>query len=143
MAEFIKQSEFSSTTDRTKRRTMFLNFMDNNFRIWIREYYVNYPDGDQITLYILSKIGKERIVEFESETNRTFDELKRCIGLRIPMIIAEMVGESNTESFRNPSTYKNSTRSVSVDWNEISSWVKSYTPHRITEAGKKILGNIE
>ena len=131
MAEFISQESKPSNTARTQQRTAFLESLDNDIQSHILDYYRLNPWGYQVTLQVLFDLGKEKIESLVQEHKRSLGEIKQCLGLRIPILLCDLIGEENVLTYRDTKTLKNSKRPLPSDYKELSGWVSSYTPHMI------------
>jgi hypothetical protein len=138
LSEFIPQATVRSTTARTLERTAFLEPLDAQMRAIITAYFRQEPEGTQVTLAVLSGLGKARLKRLEKESKRTFDEVKQCVGLKVPILLAKMFGDDHVATYRDPATKKASTRSRSANWPDLA-WVSRYTPHQVSTKGRKPL----
>lgn len=134
MPEFISQARYRSGTSRTAQRTAFLAPLDARIRRLIQEYFASTPAGSQVTLYVLQGLQRAALADFARLHRRTLGEVKQCVGLRVPILGAQMAGHDNWETYRDETTNKWPTRSRSKDWMNLG-WVSRYTPHCVNAVG--------
>jgi len=71
--------------------------------------------------------------------DRSLDTLKQDIGLFVPMLLCELVGPENVETYRDPVTGRSSARAVPAAWADLRDLLSRYTPHRLTSDGLRAL----
>ena len=143
MAEWISQAEekMCSATSRTIARTRFLRPIKEELIGVIDAYFEEDPDGEEVVLACLKSLGKSRLEALGKPTNTGLPSMKQDIGLYIPILLVERFGKDGIETYRDPKTRRNSTRSPGRAWPDFydktgKSWVSRYTPHRLTARGK-------
>ena len=94
-------------------------------------YFRMHPDGEQVTLHVLDGLGRTLIDGIARATRGTRGTVKQAIGLRVPILLAQMAGPDNVATLRDPGTMKCSTRMRTANWPDLA-WVSRYTPHVVS-----------
>ncbi len=122
--------EYSSDTHRARARTGYLEQARPDVEAAILNYLDGCPDGTQMTLAVLNWLGRERLDEIAEVGGRTFDTLKKDIGLFVVLVAIDLFGPARVETLRHEQSGRNSTRMRTADWPDLE-WVARYTPHRV------------
>jgi len=131
VADFIKQSIYSSDSARTRQRTAFLEDVRSTIEMGIAEYLEKHPNGEQITLHVLDTLGEAWARHLATDRQWTLEEIKQAIGLYVPIVLCDMFGPDKVETLRQEDSKANSTRKVTKDFPKLTGWVTAYTPHRV------------
>ncbi len=134
MAAFINQIKISTETTRTLSRVKYLlEAIGGRLEVLIKEYFSNNPNGETVTLEVFKTLGKPEIKRLAKEFGRKVDEVKKDIGMAVPIIGARLYSAEKFQTYRNMKTGKNSQRKTPVNYRR-SIDIENYTPHRIKEA---------
>lgn len=129
-AEWVRQSKVCSATAGTRERTAWLRPFRGTFVVAIRSYFQREPDGEQVTLECFCAISRSVLVAAGAAVGRAEQDVKKDVGLYVPILLTELVGPENVLTYRSHETRKNSTRPRSSRWSSID-WVANYTPHKL------------
>ena len=133
MAAFINQKISPTETKRTLSRVNYLlESIGDHLEVLIKEYYLNNPNGETVTLEVFKTLGKLEIVRLAKEFGKKAEEVKKDIGIAIPIIGARLYSAKKFQTYRNVRTGKNSLRKTPVKYRR-SVDIENYTPHRIKE----------
>ena len=111
MALYVSQRDFPSETPRTQTRIKYIrDDIGVIITDLIREYFTKHPDGENVTLEVFEALGQEKVVEISNRYHKTIDEIKRDIGLSIPIFGAQIFSPENFLTYRNEKNGKNSLR---------------------------------
>lgn len=133
MATFINQTKISTETTRTLSRVNYLlEAIGDNLERLIKEYFSNNPTGEAVALEVFKTLGKHEIKRLAKEFGRKVEEVKKDIGIAVPIIGARLYSAKKFQTYRNEKTGKNSQRKTPVNYRR-SVNIESYTPHRIRE----------
>ncbi|MBU51857.1 MAG: hypothetical protein CL920_24470 [Deltaproteobacteria bacterium] len=127
-AQWVLQSDVTSITPQARNRTEYLQPLRSEVANIVRGYINAHPDGEEVTLEVLERIGKERLKEVAPE--KDLMQLKRDLGLLAAQVFVDLVGAMFVESLRRPDGRTASTRRCR---REGLDWVHSYTPHRLVQ----------
>ncbi len=133
MAEFINQTNIPTETNRTLSRVNYLlEAIGDHLEILIKEYFSIHPNGETVTLEVFKTLGKSKINRLAKEFGRKAAEVKKDIGIAIPIVGARLYSAEKFQTYRNMKTGKNSSRKTPVADRRIVD-IENYTPHRIQE----------
>jgi len=133
MATFINQIKISTETNRTLSRINYLlEAIGNRLELLIQEYFSNNPNGERVTLEVFKTLGKPEIQHLSKKFGKKTEEIKKDIGIAIPIIGARLYSANKFQTYRNIKTGKNSLRKTPVSYRK-SVDIMNYTPHRIEE----------
>lgn len=131
MAIFISQREIPSETPRTRTRVQYIrDDIGAKLKDLIRYYYKNNPEGETVTLEIFKALGQEKIIDISGRYHKTVNEIKRDIGLAIPILGAQIFSPENFLTYRNENNGKNSLRKTPTIYRE-NVIITNYTPHKL------------
>jgi hypothetical protein len=133
MAQWVFQSEFSSITAAARSRTAYLTPMLEIVLDAIRAYLREDPQGEEITLFVLKTLGRERLRSFSKE--RSFHRVKQDVGLLVPQALVDSFGAMRVQTLRRDDRKAPSARRNT--WADLH-WVNSATPHRVLPASAKV-----
>ncbi len=130
--EFIPHTHprYSSNTPRARARTAWLEPSRAVVEAAVLDYFEAHPDGTQMTLAVLSRLGRQRLDALAAAGGRSFDTVKKDIGLFVVLVAIDLFGLARVETLRHQASGRNSTRMRTADWSELD-WVARYTPHRV------------
>jgi len=133
MATFINQTKISTETTRTISRINYLlEAIGDHLEVLIKEYFSNNPNGEAVTLEVFKTLGKPEIKRLAKEFGKKVEEVKKDIGMAVPIIGARLYSAEKFQTYRNMKTGKNSQRKTPVNYRR-SVDIENYTPHRIKE----------
>lgn len=121
---------FSSDTPRARRRTDWLQPLGDVVLRIAAAYLRAHPDGTEVTLAVLDGLGQPRLQQLAASAGRSFDTLKKDVGLFVVLVLIDAYGPANVATLRHDPSGKNSTRSRTAAWSTLP-WVSRYTPHRV------------
>lgn len=133
MAKWVKQSEVPSITPNSRRRTEYLRSLRAEVAEIIKSYVEKNPEAEDVTLEVLSKIGRKRLEALAP--NKSINSLKQDFGLFIAQTLVDIYGARRIESLRRSDGLAASTRR---NQRKELDWVQTYTPHRVLELQKQI-----
>jgi len=134
---WVSQVIYPTTTERVTERVRYLRRpLEATLTGAIRSYF-NAPEPletqTQVTLACLRAIGYPQFLILSQTLARSPNVLKQDIGMFIPVLLVNMFGAENVETYRNSETNKASTRSNT--WRDLH-WVSRYTPHKVKKIKK-------
>lgn len=133
MATFINQTKISTETNRTLSRVNYLlEAIGGHLEGLIKEYFSNNPNGETVALEVFKTLGRQEIKRLAKEFGRKVEEVKKDIGIAVPIIGARLYSAEKFQTYRNIKTGKNSQRKTPVNYRKTVD-IESYTPHRIKE----------
>ncbi len=133
MAIFINQIKISTETNRTLSRVNYLlETIGNRLELLIQNYFSSNPHGERVTLEVFKMLGKSEIQRLSKKFGKKSEEIKKDIGIAIPIIGARLYSANKFQTYRNTKTGKNSLRKTPVSYRK-SVDIMNYTPHRIKE----------
>jgi len=129
---WVSQLIYPTTTERVLERVRYLRKpLEADLTSAIRCYFGGQESLEiktQATLACLQTIGYSRFLALTQKFVKAPNVLKQDIGLLVPVLLVDIFGAENVETYRNSETNKASTRSNT--WRDLH-WVTRYTPHRI------------
>ena len=134
MALYVSQRDFPSETPRTQTRIKYIR--DDIGAIitgLIQDYFTKHPEGENVTLEVFKALGQEKVVEISNRYHKTIDEIKRDIGLSIPIFGAQIFSPDNFLTYRNEKNGKNSLRKTPAIYRS-KVIITNYTPHKIKKS---------
>ena len=133
MAAFVNQIKISTETTRTLSRVNYLlDAIGNRLEVSIQEYFFKNPHGETVTLEVFKSIGKSEIRNLSKKFGKKTEEIKKDIGLVVPILGARLYSANKFQTYRNIKTGKNSLRKTPVSYRK-SVDILNYTPHRIKD----------
>lgn len=133
MAVFVNQKTSATETTRTLSRVNYLlESIGDHLEVLIKDYYLNHPNGETVTLEVFKALGKQEVIRLAKEFGRKIDEVNKDIGIAIPIIGARLYSPKKFQTYRNAKTGKNSLRKTPVKYRK-SVDIENYTPHRIKD----------
>ena len=132
MAEWVKQSNRPSDTTSALGRTRYLAELDREIDELVEEYFADRPDGETVTPFVLTRLGKARLESFIGR--RKLGTVKQDVGRRIPIRMNELYTRDRVLTYRG-SGGQPSTRPVPSD---MASWIGKFTPHRLLPATRGV-----
>jgi len=133
---------FSSDTARSRRRTAWLEPLRGEIRRLAATYRRAEPAGTQVTLAVLDGLGQARLQQLAQASSRSEDTVKKDLGLFIVLVLIDEHGPAAVETLRHDVNGKNSTRSRTAQWPNLT-WVSRYTPHRVRATAAVEAGELE
>lgn len=94
-----------------------------NIRRVIDEYFEQFPDGVDVTAFVLDRIGRSDMEHDAKVTRRSLDQAKQEMGRLISSEILPSMF-SGVEPL-------NLVKVDAVKWPGLAGWVASYTQHRV------------
>lgn len=134
VATFVPQSKRPSSTTRARERTSYLREHRQLIEDAMTTYFADNPHGEQVTLAVLRALGPTRL-KAAARRVRTLDTVKQDVGLLVPIVLCELVGDENVETYRDPNSGRSSARAIPAAWADLQALLSRYTPHRLTPAG--------
>lgn len=129
---WVSQAIYPTTTERVSERVRYLRRpLEATVTGAIRSYFdaaEPLETQTQVTLACLQAIGYSRFLILSQTLARSPNVLKQDLGMFIPVLLVNMFGAENVETYRNSETNKASTRSNT--WRDLH-WVSRYTPHKV------------
>ena len=122
----------TSDTPRARQRTAWLASLEPDMRRLATQYFSANPGGTEVTLAVLDGLGQQRLAQLAKSAGRSMDTVKKDFGLFMVLVLIDIYGPARVETLRHATSGKNSTRSRTAHWPNLS-WVARYTPHRIRE----------
>lgn len=129
MSQWVPQNECSSVTPAARSRTAYLQPVLSSVIDVVDAYVRETPDGEEVTLAVMSGIGRARLEVFAS--GRTFDRVKQDLGLLVALTLVDLYGALRVQTLRREDRKGTSTRRCARP--ELS-WVGTYAPHRVLPA---------
>ncbi len=116
-------------TPQARRRTAHLASLDSVAEQAIDAYLEHEPEGDEVTLAVLTAVGADRLRATAPKVHP--DRRKQDLGLLVAQLLVDKFGPRRVltlrgDDRRSPSTRRNT-------WAELP-WVNRFTPHRVTPA---------
>jgi hypothetical protein len=99
----------------------------------IREYFESQPDGEDVTLRVLERLGRDRVIALGGGVGK-LDATKQDIGRLVAIQLVQEFGPSSVLTHRGNDEHAVSTRAVRTPGLE---WVSRYTPHRVQSQDRK------
>ena len=137
-ASWVSQAEYSSRSNRSVERVRYLDEILPTIRRKAEDYFRENPEGEQVTLACLGAIEESVLKDLSKQFQVSTRTVKQDLGILVPLVLIEMVGPEGLETYRHSESLKNSTRSCPKRWAS-RSWVSRYTPHRLTQFGRRRL----
>jgi hypothetical protein len=134
-AKFVSQTKISSTTTRSVERTAYLKPHRPVVVGAVCAYFAAEPQGEQVTLAVLRALRPH----LEPPQANASGTLNQDIGLFVAIVLCQLVGPDNVETYRDPKSGRSSARTVSTAWADLQGLVSRYTPHRLTAIGLEML----
>ncbi|MBK7978307.1 MAG: hypothetical protein IPK07_35355 [Deltaproteobacteria bacterium] len=127
LAVWVSQEERPSVTPQARRRTAHLANLDAVAEQAIDAYLEREPEGDEVTLAVLSAVGPDRLRATAPKVHP--DRRKQDLGLLVAQLLVDKFGPRRVltlrgDDRRSPSTRRNT-------WTDLP-WVNRFTPHRVT-----------
>ena len=126
MVQWVPQTEFSSTTQATLRRTRYLAPVREITIEAIQAYISANPNGEGATLAVLNAVGRERLTRIAGDGQ--FGRIKQDLGLLSAQLLVEIFGADRVETLRRDDRVRVASRRNT--WKNLE-WVNSFAPHRI------------
>lgn len=99
-----------------------LPFTLANVRTLIDEYLASYPDGVDVTAYVLSKLGKSSVEAYAKSAHLDLGAANKEIGATVRELLVR----------KYPAAEKLVEIPVNAErWPALGGWVMSYTAHRV------------
>ena len=137
-ASWVSQADYSSRSNRSVERVRYLDEIRPIIRRRAEDYFRENPEGEQVTLACLGAIEESVLKDLSKQFQLSTRTVKQDLGILVPLVLLEMVGPEGLETYRHRESLKNSTRSCPKRWAS-RSWVSRYTPHRLTQFGRRRL----
>ena len=105
MATFINQTKISTESTRTLSRINYLlEAIGDHLEVLIKQYFSNNPNGETVTLEVFKTLGKAEIKRLAKEFGRKINEVKKDIGMAVPIIGARLYSAEKFQTYRNMKT---------------------------------------
>ena len=132
MAKWVSQQKTASTSANARSRVKHLDPVREEAVQAIRDYYAAHPDGEEVTVAVLAKLGRERLIQLSGGVGK-LDAAKQDVGRLVPILLVELYGADRVTTLREDNGRSVSTRAVKHP--EVN-WATRYTPHRVMPAGE-------
>jgi hypothetical protein len=128
---WVSQDEFPSSTDSALSRTYYLGVIEREVDQVLREYFEANNNGEDYTLAVFEDLGEQRVNQLQNQFGKSFDQIKKDIGLFVPQCLASLFPSPKFTVF----TERYNDRKTSHARENLSrnsrSWLTSYTRHRV------------
>ena len=127
MPKWISQREKPSTSKRALTRTRYLSSLVADVDSHIKSYFKEYPSGETVTLYIMEKIGLERLESLVTNNSRVSTVLQD-MGLLIILRLVYIYSPDFVHTYRSDDGKSVATKHAKFHGID---WLNKFTPHKI------------
>lgn len=127
MAKWVSQAVSSSVSKRAQTKTSYLSGVVSLIDRTITEYFNLRPEGEDVTVEVLRRLGRARLLRFVEGDEERLGTVKQDVGLLVAIRLVKLFTDRRVLTYREDDGKRVSTRPARTG----PPWVNRFTPHRV------------